>query len=175
MSRPIGEYGDWDVSVLDAGNEIGRMSGTARVVFGADDDSNIAAQTTLFNTFLAATAAIRLGSLQKTVYVSTQVYNNAVPTNGATRELKLLAMYRCTATGKRYSLTVPTLNPALPQYVQNVSVRDAVLTSAPSQITDWITAFNAFVVAPDIPFSGGVYATNPACTIIGLRVVGRNN
>lgn len=175
MSRPTGLYGDWNLSYLDAGNEIGTMKGVGRVVVGDDDDSNIEAQDTLWDAFVTATQALVLGARVTARYVNTHQNVPSVPTNGATRELKLLAMYRCTLTGKRYTLTVPTLSPTIPLYVQNVSVKDAVRVDAPSQITAWITAFNAFVIAPDIPYNLGAYATDPACTIIGLRVVGRNN
>jgi len=175
MSRPIGLYGDWSSSYLDAGNEIGTMRGTARVVVGDDDDSNIASQNDLWDDFLIATAALVLGTNVQTSYINVGHSAPTPPTNGAARELKLLVMYRCAATGKRYSLSIPTLNPTLPLYVQNVSVRDAVRTDAPTEIANFITAFNLFVVAPDIPYLSGAYAINPAVGVIGLRVVGRNN
>jgi len=176
MSRPAGYYGDWSLSYRDAGNETGTVRGCAIAIDGDDTGSNLGTQQGLWATFYAAVNALVLGNPVKREYYVTQDVANTLPTNGSTRELKLLTMYQCTATGKRYSLAIPTLNSTLPQYINNVSVKDAVLTSAPSQVTAYIAAFNAFVVAPDHPSDGdGEYAINPACTVIGLRVVGRNN
>lgn len=176
MSRPAGYYGDWSLSFRDAGNEIGTVSGCAVAIDGDDNSSNLGTQQGLWATFITKTNALLLGNPVKREYYVTQDIANALPTNGAARELKLLVMYQCTATGKRYTMSFPTLNPTIPLYINNVSVKDAVRTDSPTAITEFITAFNAFVVAPDIPSDGdGVYATNPAVTVIGLRVVGRNN
>jgi len=174
MSRPAGLYGDFDATFMDAGNEAGRMAATARVVVGADDDSNIAAQVALFDTFMTRVGALVLGDLARQRYVNENVSNWAQPTNGAARETKLLVQYQCTLTGKRYTMTIPTLNPTLPDYVLNVNAKDVILLSAPVEITQFVTAFNAFVVAPDIPWDGTEYAIDPACTVVGLKVVGRN-
>jgi len=175
-SRPLGYYGDWSLSFLDAGNETGTVSGTAVAVDGDDNSSNLGAQQGLWAAFYGAVAALILGAPLKREYYVTQILDPTLPTNGAAREVKLLTIYKCTATGKKYELSIPTLNPALPSYINNYSVKDAVSLATPSQVTAYITAFNNFVVAPDIPSDGdGVYATNPACTVIGLRVVGRNN
>lgn len=176
MSRPNGFYGDFSIGFLDAGNEIGTLTGTAIGIDGDDNSSNLGAQTGLFATFRAAVDAVTLGATATADYYIKQVLSPAQPTNGATRELKLQVLYRCTATGKRYTLTIPTLDPTIPLYIQNVSVKDAVRVDSPASIVTLISAFNAFVVAPDIPSNGeGVYATSPAVTVIGLRVVGRNN
>jgi len=175
MSRPIGSYGDWSISFRDGGNEIGTMSGVARVVYGDDDDSNIATQQDLFLDFVSAVDLIALGAIKKTEYVLTVDFDPALPINGAAREFKLLVMYKCLATGKRYSLTLPTMSPGIIAYIDNVSVKDAIDMTTPVGIVDFITAFEAFVVAPDIPAIAGAYATNPAISVIGLRAVGRNN
>lgn len=176
MSRPIGYYGDWRLSFRDAGNEIGTMQGTATAVDGDNTGSNLGTQQGLWATFYGAVQACALGGIKGREYYVSQELNPALPTNGAAREVKLLIMYECLATGKRYSLTLPTLNPALPVYVDNISVKDAVDMTQPVQITNLISAFEAFVVAPDIPSDGdGTYATNPAVQVVGLRVVGRNN
>jgi len=174
MSRPAGLYGDFDATYMDAGNEAGRMQGTARVVTGDDDDSNIATQVTLFDTFMTRVNALVLGDLARQRYVNENTSNWSQPTNGAARETKLLVQYQCTLTGKRYTMSIPTLNPTLPDYVVNVNAKDVVLMTAPTEITQFITAFNAFVVAPDIPWNGTAYAVDPACTVVGLKVVGRN-
>lgn len=176
MSRPNGFYGDFVISKLDAGNELGTISGTAVAVDGDNTGSNLGTQTGLLAAFRAAVDAITLGGTKKVSYYVTQELSPALPTNGAARELKLLVQYQCTATGKRYTLTIPTLDPTIPAYVNNINVKDAVRMDSPATIVNLITAFNNFVVAPDIPSDGdGTYATNPACTVIGLRVVGRNS
>jgi len=176
MSRPNGYYGDFSLSYLDAGNETGTVTGVAKAVDGDDNSSNLGTQQGLWAAFQAAVAGVTNGAKAKASYYVTQNLTPTLPTNGSARELKLLVMYRCIATGKRYSLTIPTLAPTIPLYVDNVSVKDAVRTDSPSQITALITAFENFVVAPDIPSDGdGTYASNPAIEVIGLRVVGRNN
>lgn len=174
MSRPLGLYGDWDMTFMDAGNEAGRMAGTARVVIGTDAASNIATQVALWDTFRGTCDALTLGALARHDYVNENTVGWAQPTNGAARETKLLVQYRCTATAKIYTMTLPTLDPTIPDYVVNVNAKDVILLTAPSEITNFITAFNAFVVAPDIPNIAGSYATDPACTVIGLKVVGRS-
>lgn len=174
MARPLGLYGDWDASFKDAGNESGRMQGVARVVLGTDAASNIETQSDLWDTFMGTVDTLTLGALERRRYINENVVAWVQPTNGAARETKLLVQYRCTATGKNYTLTIPTLDPTLPDYVININARDVILMTAPSEITAFITAFNNFVVAPDIPSIAGVYADDPACTVIGLKVVGRN-
>jgi len=175
MGRQAGFYGDWLMSFRDAGNEIGTMQGVATAIDGDDNGSNLGTQTGKFAAFQAAVAAVILGAPVKRSYYVTQDVINTLPVNGATRELKLMVLYQCIATGKRYSLTIPTLDSSIPVYVDNVSVKDAVRTDTPAAITGLITAFESFVVAPDIPSNGeGVYAVSPTVEVIGLRVVGRN-
>lgn len=169
-SRPFGLYGDWGLSYLDAGNETGSMRGVGRVLTAANFDAQIA----LWDAFVAAVNAITLGDLIQSSYGNTNVSNASLPTNGAARETKLLVMYQCTATGKRYTLTIPTLNPTIPEYIDNVSVKDAIVTDSPTTIATLVSTFEAFVVAPDIPNVAGSYATDPTIEVIGLRVVGRN-
>jgi len=174
MSRPLGLYGDFDATWMDAGNEAGRMQGTARVVIGTDAASNIATQVALWDTFRGAADALTLGALARHDYVNENTVAWTQPTNGAARETKLLVQYRCTATAKLYTMTIPTLDPTIPDYVINVNAKDVILMTSPGTITAFVAAFNAFVVAPDIPNIAGVYATDPACTVIGLKVVGRS-
>jgi len=174
MSRPAGLYGDFSITLMDAGNEAGILKGTARAVVGADDDSNIDTQVDLFDAFLTRVDALALGVTARQQYVNENTVAWTQPTNGAARETKLLVQYRCTATGKRYTLTLPTLNPTLPIYVLNINAKDVIRMDTPSEITTFVTAFNNFVVAPDIPSVAGVYATDPACVVVGLKVVGRN-
>jgi len=173
-NRPFGLYGDFGAAWRDAGNESGTMRGTARVVVGDDDDSNIATQVALFDTFMTRVGAVVLGDLERQSYINEQISNWTQPTNGAAREFKLLIQYQCTISGKTYRMTIPTLNPTIPVYVVNINARDVVRMDTPSQISQLVTAANAFLVAPDVPWDGTAYAYDPACTVVGLKVVGRN-
>lgn len=175
MSRPAGSYGDFAIKFGDAGGEFSAIKGTARVLEA--DGSNVAAQMTLFGNFLAACVALALGDYVGSEYYNTQNTIFARPTNGANRETKLLIQYAVTASGKRYTMTLPTLNPTIPVYLDNINARDAIRVDTPGTITTLISTFNAFVVDPQSPgdFTDGTYAYgNPACHVVGLKVVGRN-
>lgn len=173
-SRMFGLYGDFGASWLDAGNEVGTMRGTARVVTGTDADSNLETQVDLFDAFMTAVDAVTLGDLIHQEYVNTQVSNASQPTNGANRELKLLVQYQNVLTGKRFTMTIPTLDPTIPVYVININAKDVIQVDEPSAIVNLVTAFNNFVVDPSIPFDGTEYAVDPEIEVIGLKVVGRN-
>jgi len=174
MARPAGLYGDFSMTLMDAGNEAGRLEGTARVVIGTDAASNLETQVDLFDTFITRVDALTLGAQARQQYVNENTIAWTQPTNGAARETKLLIQYKCTATGKPYTMTIPTIDPTIPDYVININAKDVIRMDSPAEITQLVTAFNAFVVAPDIPNVAGVYATDPACTVVGLKVVGRS-
>jgi len=173
-SRPFGLYGDFDAAWKDAGNETGTMRGTARVVTGTDEASNLGTQIALYDTFMTRVGALVLGDLMRQSYVNEATSNWSQPTNGAARETKLLVQYQCVITGTTHTMTIPTLNPTLPTYVININARDVLRMDTPVAITQFITAFNAFVVAPNIPWDGTEYAVDPACVVVGLKIVGRN-
>lgn len=162
MSLPPGTYQPATVSLLDAGNEIGTMSFFGSVLTAG----NIVAKTTAFLALVAAIEALTLGVKAKTRYQAEVTFNAAQPVNGAAREIKLLVQYRDATTGAKYTTTVPTLDPALPDYVINVNARDVIVLDAPAEITDFIDAFEAFAVNP---------LTGNAIAVYGLKVVGRSN
>jgi len=166
MSLPAGIYQPVDISLRDAGNEIGRMSFYGQLVDDSDDEGNVEELNGLLATFLTKLAAITLGALQKVVYVHEHLYTTTQPTNGAAREIKLLVQFQDSTTGKAYTCTVPTLNPDTPVYVINKNVKDAIRTDTPAAITEFITAFTALARAPE---------TGNAIAVVGLKVVGRNN
>lgn len=160
MSLPPGGYQPAKVSYLDAGNEIGVMG-----FYGPElSAANFVAKSALWATLLASIDALALGNRVKDVYNDESLYNVSQPTNGAARELKLLVQYKDATTGAKFTTTIPTLDPTLPDYVINVNARDVVLTTSPTEVTDFITAFEAFAVNP---------ITGNAVTVIGLKVVGR--
>jgi len=161
MALPAGSYQPAEISYLDAGNEIGtqRFFG---VILSA---GNIVAKTALWATLLTATDAITLGARKKDVYNDETLYNVSQPTNGAAREIKLLVQYADVTTGERMTTTIPTLDPTLPDYVININARDVVELGTPTEIADWIDAFEAFAVNP---------RTGNAVAVVGLQVVGRS-
>jgi len=162
MSLPAGSRSPAEVSYLDAGNEIGMSRFYGLTLTAANFD----ARTALWATLLAALDAVTLGARLKDRYNDETTYLVAKPTNGAARELKLLVQLRNAVTGRRFTLTIPTLDPTLPVYVDNISARDAVEMTTPAGITDLIAAIEAFVVDP--------LAEANAVNVIGLKVVGRN-
>lgn len=168
-SRISGVYQDGSISFVDAGGEIGTMNFSSTVI----TEDNIVAQSALFDTFVAAAETLTLGNVTKVQWVNTEILPNTRPTNGAARETKLLVQYQNTQTGKRYTMTLPTLNPVLPVYSDNINAIDVVLTSTPAAITGFIVAFNAFVKDPSVPLAL-VGDIAPAVTVVGLKVVGRN-
>lgn len=156
-----GSYQPATISYRDAGNEIGTMS-----FFGAHlSAGNIVAKTALWDALLTACDALALGRRSKDVYNDESIYAYGQPTNGAARELKLLVQYQDTGNGQRFTTTLPTLNPALPVYVANINARDVVVLDEPTEVVDFITAFEAFAVNP--------YNTDHAVQVTGLKVVGR--
>lgn len=168
-SRISGVYQDGKVSVVDAGGEVSTMTFSSTVI----TDANIDAQTALFDAFVDSVETLILGNVTKVEWVNTEIFPNIRPTNGAARETKLLVQYQNTQTGKRYAMTIPTLNPVLPVYSDNINAIDVVLTTTPAAITGFIAAFNAFVKDPSVPLAL-VGDIAPHVTVVGLKVVGRN-
>lgn len=163
MSLPAGSYEPFEIGYLDAGNELGRCQGYGESLSAANFD----AQETLWAAFLAAADAITLGVRKKDRYNDESLYTVSQPTNGAAREIKLLVQMQNDVTGRQFHFTVPTLDPTIPDYIQNINAKDAVSVTSPAAITDFITAAEAFVVDPLAPLN--------AVSVVGLKVVGRNN
>jgi len=160
MALPPGGYQPATISYLDAGNEVGRMA-----FYGAPlSAANFVAKTALWATLLSAADALALGNRQKDVYNDESVYDVSQPTNGAAREVKLLVQYKDATNGQKMTMTLPTLDPTLPEYVINVNAKDVIVLTSPVAITDFITAFEAFAVNP---------RTGNAVAVTGLKVIGR--
>jgi len=161
MPLPPGGYQPASISYLDGGNEVGTMR-----FFGAElTAGNFAAKIALWATLLSAADALALGARKKDVYNDESVYSVAQPTNGAMRESKLLVQYKDGTTGEKFTTTLPTLDPTKVDYVINVNAKDVILLDSPTEVTDFIAAFEAFAVAP---------RTGNAVVVIGLKAVGRN-
>lgn len=162
MGLPAGSYQPASISYLDAGNEIGTGSFYGPVISAA----NFTAKVALWGTLLAATDAIALGGRKKDVYNDESHYTVSQPTNGAAREMKLLVQFSDGTTGERMTTSIPTLDPAIPDYVPNINAKDVIVLETPTEIADFITAFEAFAVNP---------RTGNAVIVNGLKVVGRNS
>lgn len=163
MALPAGSYAPFEIGYLDAGNEIGRCQGYGEPLSAANFD----AQEALWAAFLSAADAITLGARKKDRYNDESLYVVAQPANGAARELKLLVQLRNTVTGRTFHFTVPTLDPSIPVYVQNINAKDAVQIDSPAGIVAFVTATENFVVDALAPLND--------VAVIGLKVVGRNN
>lgn len=162
MSLPPGGYQPATISYRDAGNEIGTMQFYGPTLTAANHDAKVA----LWATLLTKTDALCLGRRSKDVYNDESIYAYGQPTNGAARELKLLVQYQDSVNGQQMTLTIPTLDPSIPAYVENINARDVVLIDTPAAVTEWITAFEAFAVNP---------RTGNGVTVTGMKVVGRSN
>lgn len=166
MSLPAGNYQPVEISLRDAGNEIGSSRFYGLPVEIDDATGNIEELNTLLTAYLAKQAAITLGQRTKVSYLRETTYTTTQPTNGAARELKLFVQLQNTVTGRQLGFSLPTLDPTIPAYVINKNVKDAIALTTPAGITEYITALNALAVDP---IDG-----NPA-HVVGLRVIGRNN
>lgn len=162
MSLPPGGYQPASISYRDAGNEIGTMS-----FYGPDlTAANFDAKVALWSTLLTKTDALVLGRRSRDQYDDESIYAYGQPTNGAAREIKLLVQYQDAVNGQQMTTSIPTLDPTIPVYVNNINARDVVVIDEPTAITEWITAFEAFAVNP---------RTGNGVTVTGLKVVGRAN
>jgi len=129
---------------------------------------NFAATATALATYYAATAAIVLGEVAKTNSGNLEIISNAEASDpSAQRESKLLVYYWDVTTEKRYTITIGTIDFSLLHFMPNAGDAVAFKTSdgAPSEIVDWVTAFEAVAKAPD---------TGNAVAVLGMRYVGRN-
>jgi len=162
MSLPAGSRSPAVVSYMDAGREIG----TARFYGLTLTAANYDAQIALWATLLTKMDAITLGARTKDHYNDETTYSVAKPTNGAARETKLLVQMVNDVTGQRFTFTIPTLDPTKVTYIDNESAKDAIILTAPVEVTDLITAIEAFVVDPR--------GEANAVSVIGLKAVGRN-
>jgi hypothetical protein len=161
MSLPAGTYGLAEASFRDAGNEIGKMK-----LYGATlSAGDFAAQQTAWGALMTAVNALVLGVETRRVYGNEVLYSTTQPTNGAAREIKLLVQAQDDTNGQRMYVTIPTIDPTIPSYVENINAKDVVRVDTPAAITDFISAFEAFAVNP---------RTGNGLLVVGLKVVGRS-
>jgi len=165
MSLPAGSYQPIEISMRDAGNEIGTLRFFGLPVDIDDSTGNIEELNTLFTTLQTKIAAVVLGAKTRSQYINETIFTTVQPTNGAARETKLLVQLQNTVDGRKLTFTIPTLSPTVPVYIINENVKDAISLTTPTAITDLITAINAIAVDP---------MTGDPAHVVGLRVVGRN-
>lgn len=161
MSLPAGTYGIAEASWLDAGNEIGRLKTYGNILSAA----NFTTQTTAFNAFIAAVQAVVLGERTRQLYGNETLYAVTQPANGAAREIKLFVQCQDDTNGQKFNFSIPTLDPTIPEYVQNVNARDVIVIDSPTAIATLVTAIEGFVINPQ---------TGNAAVVIGMKVVGRS-
>jgi len=146
------------LSGIDAGNEAWNFSVYGKILTAG----NFAAQETLWDTLWTAAMALSLGAKKTTSYGNEIHYAYTQPTNGAAREIALRVSAKDVTTQERFSYQLPCIDPTIPVYIQNVDAKDAIDPSTPSQMTDFIEAFEAFCVSP---------VTGNALGVYGVRVV----
>lgn len=163
-----GTYHPAEISYWDKSKEVGRFG-----VYGVPvTEGNFAAQSALWAPLVTATNGITAGLIRSARWVN-EVVSNANPEQdsidqSASREIKLLVQFIDNTTQKRLTSTVPTLDLTkvtyLPQARDFVAITDA--QGASEEIQAFVSAFEGYVINP---------ATGNAVTIVGLKVVGRNN
>lgn len=160
----IGQKGFAEISMRDATAEVT----TARIRIAQLTAANLAAQLVAQSAFDAAVAAIVLGVVSKETMGNAQIISNAEASDpSAQRESKLLVSYWDATTEQIYSITIGTIDYSLLVFMPGAGDAVAFTTAqgAPTAITDFVTAFEAFALAPD---------TGNAVAVIGMRFVGRS-
>jgi len=134
--------------------------------------ANLDAQSTLWAAVVSASVALVYGLLFKQLWVNETVVN-ASPAQAdvnqlAKRETKLLVQYIDNTSQKRLIATLPTLNDSLVTYLPQAKDFVAITAGqgAGTEVTDFVSAFEGYVLNPQ---------TANAVTVVGLKVVGRNN
>lgn len=171
MARGNGTYHPSEISYWDKSQEVGRIEVFGAVVTATIDDTDVVnfdAQSTLWSAFVTKANAMALGLVRSTRWVN-EIIVNANPAKedinqGALREVKLQVKYIDNTTQKAYTVSLPTLDLSKVTYLPLVG-DDAVALDTPTAMADFVTAFEAFVVAPD---------TGNPVTVREASVIGRN-
>jgi hypothetical protein len=162
MSLPIGNYTPFSITYLDQSRERSSIKGYATLL----DATNFDDQQTLFVTFVAAAADLVLGELIQREYGIKDLFADGLPgTNLAQREDKLLVSYRDSVTGKPLNMSIPTAKLSAIVY-QAQSTKGYIVLADGGVVADFVTAFEAFVIAP---------LTGNATEVMAIRFKGANN
>jgi hypothetical protein len=160
-SLPLGAYSPVIFSFRDQWNKIGVQKFFAKPLTAG----NYVAQQALAATYRDAAIAVALGTLSSWTYGEENVVSAAIPTNGALRKVKFVVGYWDTTTFQKFSTTLPTCNDDLAVAIPNTP--DIIEITTPSQISDWIAAFEAFAV----PYNQPTHAVH----VYRLAVQGRSH
>jgi len=129
----------------DQWNKIGTQRFFAKPLTAA----NYTAQQALAATYRDALAALCLGQIASWVYGEENLVSAAIPTNGALRKVKLVIGYWDTTTFQKFSTSVPTVDDDLTVAIPNTP--DIVEADTPSEMSDFVAAFQAFAVPYNQP------------------------
>ena len=155
---PAGNYQPATYGLIDAGNERSTIRVWGKVITAANHD----AQVTLWGNLKTAYQALVLGNPVYSEYDEKITYVVTTPTNGAARELALQIIAQNAGNGVIYRFNLPTLDPGLITYIDNIGAKDAVDPTT-TEVANLTTAFQAFAVDPR--------AGTTLLTVRGYRVV----
>lgn len=152
MAYPVSQYG---ASFRDYDRELASFQVWSTTLTAG----NFAAQATAAAALQAAIEDMVLGepAAHRTLAANVITSGASASSTTAQRELKWLIRYHDTS-GRKYSVELPTANPAL--LATNSEFYDQTLPSW----TDFVTAFEAFVVSP---------GDSSAVTVDSAQLVGR--
>lgn len=175
MSLGNGTFHPSSITYWDKSKELSSLRVYGRVVTATIVSAavvNFTQQSTDWAALVAASNALVYGLIRSAQWVN-EVITNANPAQGdinqlANRETKLLVQSIDATTQKRLTATLPTINLSLVTYLPQAGDFVAITTAqgAGTEVTDFIDAYEAYAVNPE---------TGNALTVIGLKVVGRNN
>lgn len=162
-----GTYHPASISFWDKSLEVGTFN-----VYGTNvTAANFDAQSTLWAALIAASNALTLGLLYQARWVN-QVITNAKPAQsaidqGAAREIKLF-IQAIDASQKPVTASLPTLDLSkvtyLPQAKDFVAITEE--QGASEEVVNFVAAYEGYAKSP---------AAQTALTVVGLKVIGRNN
>lgn len=138
MGLPAGTYQIASASYVDAGDELGNCKVYGKVVTAANEVAQAAAWATL----LSKMDALSLGARKRDTYNDKTTYDAVAPTNGAAREVCLVAKLHDTINGQTWLDTVvPCLNIGLIDYVPGGKDVVDLTTTEVSELKDALEAF----------------------------------
>lgn len=163
-----GTYHPSSITYWDKSREKGTME-----VYGLPVTSvNFTAVSGLWASLVTASGALVRGLIYAQRWVN-EFIANAYPPDGsinqeAVREIGLKVMYIDSTTQKKLEVTLPTVNLSLVTYLSQAKDFVAVTEEqgAGEEVVAFVDAFEAYVVNPN---------TGNGVTVVGLKVVGKNN
>lgn len=133
---------------------------------------NFTAVSGLWASVVSASIALANGLIYSQRWVNLFIANAYPPdediTQEAVREIGLKVMYIDNTSQKKLECTLPTLNLSLVTYLSQAKDFVAITAEqgAGDEVVAFVEAFEAYAVNPQ---------TGTGVTVVGLKVVGRNN